>query len=364
MAEAIAMVQAAPRDLTETGLPKPTLEEGAALIRVEACGLCGSDVESMNGHDWANRFPRIMGHEIVGVIEELGPGGRRGFKVGDRVAIDPWLTCGVCRYCLMGRAQFCTGWDFKQACYGYIPTDVGPGLWGGYASHVYAHPKTVLYLIPEHVGALTATLWNPLAAGIQWGVVEPGTSPGSKVVILGSGQRGLACVVATKAAGAGQVIVTGLSKDARKLELARAFGADVTIDVEQEDPIERVLHLTGGEGADIVIDTSAFSTQPVADAIAMVRPAGTIVFAGIKHKEVPNFPVDQAIYKAVRMQAVLGMTSEAYRRAVDMLAAGRAPLDEMRTHVFDIREAIRAVDVLSGVDPKEDAINVVLANAD
>jgi threonine dehydrogenase-like Zn-dependent dehydrogenase len=264
----------------------------------------------------------------------------------------------------MGLSQFCTGWDFKQACYGYIPTDVGPGLWGGYASHVYAHPKTVLYPIPEHVGALTATLWNPLAAGIQWGVVEPRTSPGSRVVILGCGQRGLSCVVATKAAGASLVIVTGLSSDARKLALARDFGADVMINVDQENPVERTLHLTNGEGADIVIDTSPVSTRPVVDAIDMVRPNGSIVFAGIKHRDVPDFPLDRAIYKGVNMKAVLGMTSEAYRRAVDLLASGSVPLDEMRTHVFDVHEAVRAVDTLAGDIPGEDAINVVLANED
>jgi threonine dehydrogenase-like Zn-dependent dehydrogenase len=356
------MVQAAPRDLTETELPRPKLEEGAALIRVEACGLCGSDVESMNGHDWANKFPRIMGHEIVGVVEEVGPGGRKGLSVGDRVAVDPWLPCGGCRFCLMGLAQFCTGWDFKQACYGYIPTDVGPGLWGGYASHVYAHPKTVLYAIPEHVGPLTAALWNPLAAGIQWGVIEPRTSPGSTVAILGCGQRGLACVVATKAAGASLVIVTGLSKDERKLALARDFGADVTIDVEQDDVVERILSLTRGEGVDVVIDTSPVSTRPVVDAVNMVRPNGSIVFAGIKHRQVPDFPLDQAIYKGVNMKAVLGMSSEAYRRAVAMLAGGNVPLDEMRTHVFDMREAVRAVDTLAGDIPGADAINVVLSN--
>jgi threonine dehydrogenase-like Zn-dependent dehydrogenase len=366
----VAMVQHGARDLAETALERPSLEAGAALLRVEACGLCGSDIEALAGYDNAPskdggsgglHLPRIMGHEIIGVVEEVGPGGRRDVQVGDRVAVDPWLPCGGCEYCLSGLAMHCTGWDFSPACYGFISVDTGPGLWGGYATHLYAHPKAVLYPIPEHVGPLTAALWNPMAAGIQWAVLTPRTALGSTVVILGCGQRGLTSVVAAKAAGASTVVVTGLPHDAQKLELARAFGADLALDVGQEDVVERVRHITGGRGADVVVDTSSSSTQPVTDSLELVRPAGTIVWAGLKAKGVPDFPVDRAVLKGVRIQGVLGMSSDAYRHAIALLASGRVPLDEMRTHVFDFREAVRAVDVLAGADPHEQAINVVLS---
>jgi threonine dehydrogenase-like Zn-dependent dehydrogenase len=371
-AKPVAMMQNGPRQLSEVEIERPRLEPGAALLRVEACGLCGSDIEALAAIDNAPskdgsgglHLPRIMGHEIVGVIEEVGEGGRRDASVGTRVAVDPWLPCGGCRYCLAGQSMYCTGWDFSPACHGFISAEVEPGLWGGYATHMYVHPKTVLYPVPDHVDAHTAALWNPLAAGIQWGVLTPHTSVGSTIVILGCGQRGLSCVAATKAAGASMVIVTGLSRDAHKLELARQFGADLALDVEQEDVAERVRHITGGRGADIVVDTSSSSTQPITESIELVRSGGTVVWAGLKDKRVPDFPVDRAILKGVRIQGSLGMTSDAYRYAIGLIASGSLPLERMRTHVFDFHDAIRAIDVLAGADPHEQAINVVLSTAE
>jgi threonine dehydrogenase-like Zn-dependent dehydrogenase len=341
---------------------------------MEACGLCGTDIDSVDGHDvqteraagqpGASAFPRIIGHEIVGVIEELGPGGRRGLALGDRVAVDPWLPCGSCRYCLAGRSMHCTGWDFSPACYGFIGMRVEPGLWGGYSSHVYLHPKAVVYPVPQHVDAETAALWNPLAAGIQWAVLTAGTTIGSNVAILGAGQRGLASVIAARAAGAASIVVTGLTKDAAKLELALELGATAAIDVQKEDVAEHVMRVTAGAGADIVLDTSSFSTAPVNDTVRLLRPGGTIVWAGLKAKPVPDFPIDDAIHKSARIEAVLGVSSDAYRQAIALLAAGDSPVVRLHTHSFDFREAVRAVDVLAGRDPDEQAINVVLTNSD
>jgi threonine dehydrogenase-like Zn-dependent dehydrogenase len=360
--QAIAMVQYGSRDLRETEFPKPTPAPGAALLRLEACGLCGTDVEALRGEEWAT-FPRIMGHEIVGTIEAVGEGGRPDCEVGDRVAVDPWIPCGGCRYCLAGEGQFCSRNPFENspiACYGYITTGNEPGLWGGYSSHVYIHPKSVLYPIPASVDPLEAVLWQPLASGIQWAVITPRLAVGSTIAILGCGQRGLAATIAARAAGAEKIIVTGLGRDARKLALAEEFGADHAIDVEREDVTERVERLTGGEGVDVVLETSSFATQPVIDSIALARRGGTIVFAGLKGKEADGFPIDQVVLKGLRMQGVTGTTPESYRRAIALIARGRFPIARMRTHLFDYREAITAIDTLAGRIEGEDAINVVL----
>lgn len=360
----VAMIQHGTRDLRETVLPMPKLGPGAALLRTDACGLCGSDIESLRGEHWAT-FPRIMGHEIVGTVVAVGEGGRPDLEVGDMVAVDPWIPCGGCRFCLAGQGQFCERSPFKKshlACYGYITTDNEPGLWGGYATHVYLHPKAVVYPIPKSVPALEAALWQPLAAGIQWAVITPRLTVGSTIAILGCGQRGLTSTIAARAAGAATIVVTGLSKDARKLALAKDFGADYAIDVEQEDLEERVGHITHGDGVDVVVDTSSFSTEPVAQAISLVRKGGTVVYAGLKAKEVPGFPVDEAIMKGVRMQGVLGMPPDAYRRSIALIASKRFPVAEMRTHVFDFRKGMEAVDTLAGRVEGEEAINVVLSN--
>jgi threonine dehydrogenase-like Zn-dependent dehydrogenase len=365
------MVQHGPRELIETEFDLTPPRPGELILRVDACGLCGTDVDALAGRDIAVQreregglpaFPRIAGHEIVGTIVARGEGGRSDVAVGDRVAVDPWLPCGRCRQCLAGRSMHCEGWPFRPACYGFIPLSVEPGLWGGYASHCRLHPQTVLYPLPAELPAATATLWNALGAGIQWGVMTPQTSIGETVVILGCGQRGIASAVAARAAGARLVVVTGLARDAAKLALARELGVDAAIDIEAEDAVERVAALTGGDGADVVVDTSAGSTAPINDSVALVREGGRIVWAGLKSKSVDGFPIDDAIHKSARIDPVLGVSAEAYRLAVDLLGTGQTGLERMQTHRIDFREAERAVDVLAGKVPGEGAISVALTN--
>jgi len=363
--KATALVQTGPRALETRQFDLPELDDGAALLRVEACGMCGSDVEYYNGLEVinANAYPRILGHEFVGIVEALSPGSthRNGVKVGDRVAVDMILACGTCRMCVRDpNRMFCEGYPFKPAFYGAIPTTVEPSLWGGYASHVYIHRDTILYPFPDHITALTATLWNPLAAGIQWADIYPGTTAGSTIAILGAGQRGLASVIAAKSAGASLIIVTGLTGDAHKLALAKEFGADVVVDVEKQDLVDEVLQLTNGLGVDAVIDMTAGATQPPKDAIACVRPGGFIVYYGIKGRSVPDYPIDQAIFKGVTIQAATGLSADSFRRAAELIISERFAVDRLRTHVFGMSEVERAIDVLSGNDPDEHALNVVL----
>lgn len=365
---ATALIQTAPFEQHFEEVPFPVLEPGAALVRVEANGLCASDIDSYEGTDPVyapgdlSRYPRINGHEIVGTIEELGPGSstRDGLKVGDRVAINPFLSCGSCPACRRNEVSFCTGWDFKQNCYGYIPLRYAPGLWGGYSTHVYVHPKAILYGFPQEVSALDATLWNALAGGIQWGVMNAGTSLGSRVGILGTGQRGMACAVAARAAGAELVVTTGLSQDAHKLDLARKLGADATIDVEAEDVRERVNDLTSGQGLDIIIDTTPGATSVLAEAIEMLRPGGTLVTVGIKTRDVPDFPIDRVTTRGIRIVGSLGQSHEAYSKAAALIAAGSMPLHLMRTHVLGFDRLDHAINLLRGKVPGESAVNIVV----
>lgn len=124
--------------------------------------------------------------------------------------------------------------------YSYIPLHEQPGLWGAYAQYMYLHPNSIVHPMDASIPASTAVMFNPLGAGFRWAVELPKTSPGDRIVILGPGQRGLASVIAAKEAGASQIIVTGLEADRDKLALARSFGADHTIDVENENAVRRV----------------------------------------------------------------------------------------------------------------------------
>src|SRR5207244_9120466 len=166
------------------------------------------------------------------------------------------IPCGHCRACLEGRYQVCRGRGGMFA-HGYVRLSHPPGLWGGYADYMYLDPGSVLHKVRADIPASIAVMFNPLGAGFRWAVEIPATAPGDSVLVLGPGQRGLASVIAARAAGADTIIVTGLSRDARKLALARELGADHVIDVEREDARARVRKLTGGRGAEVVIGVTA-----------------------------------------------------------------------------------------------------------
>ena len=121
------------------------------------------------------------GHEIVGVIEDMGPKTkpRDPFNVGDRVAVNPFVVCGMCTACLRGDQQGCNGTRVRLR-YGAVPTEVAPALWGGYATHVYIPPNGILYKVPDGISALDATLWNPISGGYEWAVVRGGIKPATR----------------------------------------------------------------------------------------------------------------------------------------------------------------------------------------
>jgi threonine dehydrogenase-like Zn-dependent dehydrogenase len=361
-----AMVQVGPRAMELTELARPTIGADEALIRVEACGICGSDI-SMYEADPARggafmEFPVIRGHEPVGIVEEMGDdlARRHGLQVGDRVAVDPFLRCGSCRYCLEGRGELCVGGARKHNTYAMIPLDVGSGLWGGFATHLVATGQTVLYKVPPHVPPVRAALFNVLGAGIKWCVDVGGATVGSTVVVLGSGQRGLACAVAALDAGAGFVAVTGLAQDAHKLALASELGVHRVIDVDQEDAVEAVLEAVPG-GVDIVIDTTPKHTGAVVDAVAMVRTGGRIVVAGLKGRAVDEFPLDEVVHKEVTINGVLGTGADHYRRAIAMIATTDRPLHRLQTHVLPLEQVERGIQMLAGeVADETPHLNIVI----
>ena len=191
-------------------------------------------------------------------------------------------------------------------------------------------------------------MFNPLGAGFRWAVEMPETGPGDTVVILGPGQRGLASVLACREAGADKIIVTGLAADARKLEIAREFGADATIDVQNEDAKERIRELTGGRGADVVVDVSSYATEPINQAIDFARSGGRIVLAGMKgFKSIPDFISDKIVLKELRVMGAMGVTRSGYASAIRLLEKRRHPVEKMHTHNFKLEEAELAIKTLA-----------------
>lgn len=341
----LAIVQTGPRRLEPRELPLPEIGDEDALLRIEACGICGSDVEQYHGV-LPLPYPVIPGHEPLGIIEKIGDRAatRWGVDVGDRVAVETMLPCRFCQECLTGRYHLCR----KRRIYSYVPLDQPPGLWGAYAEYMYLAPGSVVHPMSRDLPPEIAVLFNPLGAGFRWAVEIPNTRPGQSVVILGPGQRGLASVIACRQVGAGTIVVTGLEADAPKLALAREFGADVTIDVENENARERILEATDG-GADVVVDVSSYATEPVAAALDYVKPGGTVVLAGVKgYEPIPGFISDKIVLKEIAIRGAIGVTTTGYSEAIRLIESGRVPLAKMHTHDFGLREAEEAIQTLAG----------------
>ena len=353
-----AMVQTGPRQLEPRELDLPEIDDDSALLRVEVCGICGSDYEQYAGV-LRTPVPVIPGHEPLGRIAKLGEraGRRWGVEVGDRVAVENMISCRFCAPCLGGRSHLCE----RRKIYSYVPLDEPPGLYGAYAQYLWLHPNSVVHKVDPALPPEVAVMFNPLGAGFRWAVEIPQLRPGESLLILGPGQRGLASVLAARAAGAGQIIVTGLSADARKLELARTFGADATIDVGQEDAKKRVRELTNGRGADVVLDVSSYALEPVAAALDYVATGGRIVLAGVKgFKPVPEFVSDKIVMKEIQISGAIGVTSSAYRNAIRLLESRRTPIEKMHTHDFPLDRAELAIQTLAREIPGVESIHSCL----
>ena len=358
-----AAVLVKPKTLVAGEFPRPTLGPDDGLLRIEACGICGSDYEQYEGaqppHEDYTPYPVIPGHEPLGIIEEIGTRARQrwGVAEGDRVAVRSGYGCGQCEACRRWEPRVCPR---RGGTYGY--TDVGkpPHLWGGYAEHMYLSPYSVLKKMDPTIPAGVAVMFNPLAAGLSWAGSVPRTGPGDRVVILGAGQRGLCCVIGARAAGARQIVVTGLGRDAEKLALARELGADVTVNAETGDVIAQVREATGG-GAEVVVDTTPYAPQSLNHAVAIAVRKGRIVVAGLKGlRPTHEFPADDVIYKELTIRGVLSMPVDETFRAIDIIESGCYPFDKLHTCSLPLEQAEEAIDALAGKLPGVNPVHLAI----
>ncbi|MGH3557573.1 MAG: zinc-binding dehydrogenase, partial [Mycobacterium sp.] len=274
---------------------------------------------------------------------------RWGVGVGDRVAVEVFQSCRGCPACRAGEYRRCEKHGLADM-YGFIPVDREPGLWGGYAECQYLSPDSMVLPVPDSLDPVVATLFNPLGAGIRWGVTVPGTAPGDVVAVLGPGIRGLCAAAAAKEAGAGFVMVTGLGpRDADRLALAGMFGADLAVDVGVEDPVAALKKATGGL-ADVVVDVTARAPAAFAQAVALARPAGTVVIAGTRGfgSSAPGFSPDVVVFKELRILGALGVDVTAYRAALDLLASGRYPFASLPRRCVGLDDAEDLIATMAG----------------
>jgi threonine dehydrogenase-like Zn-dependent dehydrogenase len=275
-------------------VPWPKIPSKAALVQIGACGVCGTDLHILKGH-WPKQlpWPFTLGHELGGIIVEAGSEFKEDFmskplQVGSRVMIPPLMPCGRCYYCIHypESANKC----LTPVYYGrYLGFDKPPHLWGGFAEYVYvdleALPGTKIYKLPDDMPLRLGALAEPLTSCIRAfnrAVRVGGFKWGDTVVIQGSGPIGILAIAAAQEMGAGRVICVGAPEKPR-LELARKFGAEATVDIERyqtaDARIARVRELVGGFGADLVMDCSGHpSAGP--EGIEFLRDGGTYVEMG------------------------------------------------------------------------------------
>jgi alcohol dehydrogenase len=345
-----ALVLEAPRTLRRQELPMPAVGDDDGILRVEACGLCGTDHELYTGVI-APGFPFVPGHEAVGVIEAVGDSaaGRWGVAPGDRVAVEVFQSCRSCSSCRRGEYRRCRRHGLADM-YGMISTAKPPGLWGGYATHQYLAPDSRLLPVPGSLAPEVAVAFNPLGAGIRWGVTVPGTQAGDVVAVLGCGIRGLSAAAAAKEAGAGFVMVTGAGeRDHPRLAEAARFGADLAVDVSAEDPVARLRAEAGVIGADVVVDVTAKAPTAFAQGVALARAGGTMVVAGTRGGGgTPGFDPDHVVYKELRLQGALGVDTDDYRAALDLLTRGTYPFADVPRATVGLDGAADLLETMAG----------------
>ena len=324
----------------------PVIGEDDGLLKVEMCGVCGSDPRIFQCTD-PERFPLIMGHEVLGHIEEIGSqaSARWGIKRGDRVVVEHLFGCGHCRMCLIGEYRFCS----EHLGYGGpIPSSVPPCLWGAYGEYMYLAPNSRVHRIAEDVPAEAAVMTCAnIGNGIRWVRTKGGVTVGDTVVVIGPGGQGLAAVLAAREAGATQIVAIGLTQDNHRFEVARRFGATQTINLDIEDPVERVHQLTEGVLADVVMDlTGATSSAPLS--LELVRPMGTVVLGSNTGEASVPLVTSKIAAKEIHYQGVNTHDTPAVRAAIKLVESRRYPIEKMVTHYFGLEDAETAVHAAGG----------------
>jgi len=296
------------KKLTLSDVPKPEPGERDLLVRIQACGICGSDVHGFDGSTGRRIPPIVMGHEAAGLVEAVGDK-VEGFAVGDRVTFDSTVSCGHCSYCRAGRINLCENRMVLGVSCDEFKRD---GCFAEYATI----PQNIAYHLPadfpyEHAALIEAVSIAVHAAG------RPGIQLGDSAVVVGSGMIGLLVIQAVKAAGASQIIAVDLADE--KLAMAAELGATATLSAGTEDVAARVAELTGGEGAHHAFEVVG-ANPTVQSAIDCVRKGGHITLVGNLAPEV-TLPLQKVVTRELTLHGSCASNGE-YPACIDLMAAG------------------------------------------
>ncbi|MFY9802064.1 MAG: galactitol-1-phosphate 5-dehydrogenase [Candidatus Acidiferrales bacterium] len=308
-------------EIADFAVPVPAPHE--VLVRVAACGICGSDVHGYDGSSGRRIPPIVMGHEAAGTIAALG-GSVANFSVNDRVTFDSTVSCGVCSFCARGDVNLCDRREvLGVSCQDYRRA-------GAFAEFV-AVPSHIVYRLPPTISFPEAALLEAVAVAVH-AVAQAHTTPGGAALVVGAGTIGLLCLQALRAQGWSRVFIADI--DESRLTLARTFGATATLLSDSKLDAE-VKRLTNGEGVDLVVEAVG-RNESVAASIDAVRKGGTVVLVGNISPEV-NLPLQKVVTRQIRLQGSCASAGE-YPRAIELLAAGAIDVKPLITAVAPLED--------------------------
>lgn len=324
----------------------PEVGEKEVLVQLEYVGICGSDVHYFHhGNCGAYKVnleeDYMLGHECAGTVVEVGTN-VKDLKVGDKVALEPGITCGQCEFCKAGKYNLCPDVVFLAT----------PPVQGCYEEYI-AFPENMCFKLPENMTTKEGCLIEPLSVGFH-AANQGDVQVGESVVILGAGCIGLVTLLACKAHGAGNIIVADIV-DAR-LEKAKELGATHVINSKEVNALEEIARLTGGKGADKVFETAG-SPITIAQTAFAVKRGGTITLVGLSAQEEINYNFAQIMDKEASIKSVFRYRN-IYPKAIEAVSAGAIDVNGIVTHEFDLEHIQEAFE--EAINNKTDLVKAVI----
>jgi L-iditol 2-dehydrogenase len=332
-----ALLLTAPSKLEFVDFPEPKPAEDEVVVRVRACGICGSDIHGWDGSSGRRNPPLIMGHEASGEVVATGPR-VSAWHAGDRVTFDSTIYCGVCRFCRQGQVNLCE----NRRVVGVAPAEYKQH--GAFAERL-AIPERILYRLPDSLPFEHAAMVEPVSIAVH-AVQRTKIAPGSTAVVVGSGMIGLLVIQALRWAGAKNVIAVDLADN--RLALARQLGATHAINSGKEDAAAEVARITDGLGAEVSFEVVGFtSTQALA--LSVLKRGGACVLVGNLSPKTQDFPLQSVVTKEI---TILGSCASAgeYPLCLDLIARGVINVTPMIETVAPLAEGAGWFSKLSAKD--------------
>lgn len=320
-----------------TDMPLPMAGPGEVLVRVEACGICGSDVHGLDGSTGRRIPPIVMGHEAAGTVEAVGEGVTR-FAKGDRVTFDSTVYCGECPYCKIGQINLC---DNREVI------GVSEGTYrrhGAFAEFVVI-PDRIMYPLPADFPFEEAAMLEAVSVAMH-GVKVSSVIGGETALVIGAGMIGLLTLQAAKAAGCSRVFIADV--DGTRLNLARQIGADEVLHCSGAELLSEIKRLTNGRGVDLALEAVGLN-QTVASAIDCARKGGSVTLIGNVSPEV-TLPLQKVVVKQLKLQGSCASSGE-YPEAIELIAAGKIKVKPLITAIAGLEEGPRWFDRLHAREP-------------